>query len=392
MVTIETNYGIFKFPDDVTLNMISDTIKQHIEPNWNKCNNLKMCPLGSDININELGQPTRFVVNNNNMSIKDTITYKEPTKLEKISCNTIGMDDLKISFHRTLKHKDNSGALKLDPMDVYQSDVTTFVLPSYHSESIWLEFDCNIFYAIKIGVNGVNLVNGEPWTDTTLIDQNFIFPYYTRYINGVKDKDKFKLFIPAKTSPALTFKFEIHKYNSKLENHCVYVPKSNKIYKIEDCMNVILEKDDVFYTYFYGADDSRRMFREYGFPSSIQLMISPILTHQIFVKNEKMYILNVMRDCSVDMVMKKIYYKTGIPIHRQRVIFGGKQLEKGRLLSDYKISEHSTLHTCMRLGGSVGCPQCAKTFYEYIPTSSPYPASAFYNLKLNYDVDVIGHD
>jgi hypothetical protein len=158
------------------------------------------------------------------------------------------------------------------------------------------------------------------------------------------------------------------------------------MYKIEDCMDIILEKDDVFYTYFNEADSSHKMFREYGFPSLTQLMIIPMVTRQIFVRNEKMYTLNVTQDCSVDTVMKKIYYKTRIPIHRQRVIFGGKQLEKGRLLSDYKIDEHSTLHVCMRLGGSIGCPCCAKTFNasnEYMITPSPYPTSAFYKLKIS---------
>lgn len=61
--------------------------------------------------------------------------------------------------------------------------------------------------------------------------------------------------------------------------------------------------------------------------------------------------VEVDSDESVASLKSKIQEKEGIPPDQQRIIFGGKQLDSLKALSDYDINESSTLNLVLRLRG-----------------------------------------
>jgi hypothetical protein len=98
---------------------------------------------------------------------------------------------LKIEFQRTLRIPDDGkiyplpaglGPFPVRHVDDYKDTVPApwierggVLMPMYQSEALWINFDTNYAFAVKVAAGKINAVTGEPWTTDVLGDpQNYL--------------------------------------------------------------------------------------------------------------------------------------------------------------------------------------------------------------------------
>ncbi|KAF1945565.1 integral membrane protein [Clathrospora elynae] len=301
---------------------------------------------------------------------------EKPIQCKLTRNRIVANNDLRISFRRNIRVSDNHQTSLL-PLDL---GAYPFKSAAKHSTKMradmavkrrylpYINFSCNNRdYMVKIYVGNVDAISGEPAeedADTWLRRQAKLAKKNTHVDDAPPDQD--------------------------------YIVVSGQLW-----LDEIANADGTvrqFVTIHFGSSysvESQIIGKDAA--GSIQFEITsyeprpvPKSTYLVFVKtlSSKTLSLYVKEEDMIDNMKSRSYDVNSDPLYRLRLVFAGKQLQKGRPLADYNIGPESTMHCVLRL-----LDRGLESEPEPEPKSGPeMSVAAGVNVKQTIFADSLGPD
>lgn len=279
---------------------------------------------------------------------------------------------LKVSFQRTIRVNDNGSTSNLPPScgtfplhDVSEHQYNSafpasmkakggyfismhrtyfcivpkcFTDSMLEREAMWICFKSEDRFAVRVYIGGVNAVSGESYLETNetatrrhkLLSerktiQDYIVTPQQLWLDGVASTDgAVRQFVAMPLHSGYSVEAQITGDDSIGGLQLEIVP-------IKEAFSTV---------------------------ASVASMSANIKRFHVIVKTLTGRCLLIYTSASetIDQIKSHVQDKEGIPPDQQRLMYGGKQLEDGRTLSDYSICTRNVLHLVLRLRGGGGPP------------------------------------